>query len=235
MYGMFYVRSSPCPAPYLQSSPPLHAACTVVARRLPPPSPHVVPHRMPSFRLSAGRVGVQPAAELRHLQRHKHVRHVPGALLPVPCPISAVEPSPAPCLCTAVARRPRASRATTPPRSVCPLCDSAVRKLPVQRQQAAHPLRVGGHLGLHHRGGSHWLGLRVRKDRLECCSSLSSVTSKTTATSYRTSTVYGEELGGERHFYHTHEFCTSLIAANKRDYLPDRQPACLATAEGCPS
>ena len=35
MYGMFYVRSSPCPAPNLQSSPPLHAACTAAGRRPP--------------------------------------------------------------------------------------------------------------------------------------------------------------------------------------------------------
>ena len=34
------------------------------------------------------------------------------------------------------------------PRLVCPPFDSAGRSL-VQRQQAAHPLRVGGHLGLH--------------------------------------------------------------------------------------
>eukprot|EP00964_Phaeocystis_antarctica_P102341 scaffold67699_cov63-Phaeocystis_antarctica.AAC.1 len=94
MYAMFHVRSFPCPAPNLQSSPPLHAACTAVARRLPPPGPHVVPHRMPSFRLSAVRVGVQPAAELRHLQRHNHARHVLRALLPVHCPEYAVEPSP---------------------------------------------------------------------------------------------------------------------------------------------
>eukprot|EP00964_Phaeocystis_antarctica_P074116 scaffold45525_cov21-Phaeocystis_antarctica.AAC.1 len=53
---------------------------------------------MPSVRLSAARAGVQPAAELRHLQRHDHARHVPGSLLPVPCPIFAVEPSPARCV-----------------------------------------------------------------------------------------------------------------------------------------
>jgi len=47
MYGMFRVRSSPCPAPNLQSSPPLHATCTAVARRLPPPGPHLAPHRYP--------------------------------------------------------------------------------------------------------------------------------------------------------------------------------------------
>ena len=49
MGWMFYVRSSPCSALNLQSSPPLHAACTAVARRLPPPSPHVVPSTYPPF------------------------------------------------------------------------------------------------------------------------------------------------------------------------------------------
>eukprot|EP00964_Phaeocystis_antarctica_P050363 scaffold29240_cov55-Phaeocystis_antarctica.AAC.1 len=84
MRFMFDVRSSPCPAPNLQSSPALHAACTAVARRL--------------FRLPTQGVGVQPAAELRHLQPHRHGRHVLGALVPVPCPQSAIEPCPARCL-----------------------------------------------------------------------------------------------------------------------------------------
>eukprot|EP00964_Phaeocystis_antarctica_P079091 scaffold49241_cov81-Phaeocystis_antarctica.AAC.1 len=90
---------------------------------LPPPGPNLAPPRMPSFRLSAGRVGVQPAAELRHLQRHEHATHVPRALLPV-CPASsAVEPSPARCACTAVARRlPPPSRTSS--RNVCPPFDS---------------------------------------------------------------------------------------------------------------
>eukprot|EP00964_Phaeocystis_antarctica_P081322 scaffold50867_cov51-Phaeocystis_antarctica.AAC.1 len=95
---MFFVRSSPCPAPNLQSSPLLHAACTAVGRHLRPPGLHLAPHRTPFFRLSAVRVGVQPAAELRHLQSHRHEIHVPGALLPVPCSQSAVEPSPARCV-----------------------------------------------------------------------------------------------------------------------------------------
>eukprot|EP00964_Phaeocystis_antarctica_P058942 scaffold34986_cov42-Phaeocystis_antarctica.AAC.1 len=72
MAHMFYVRSSPCPAPNLESSPPLHAACAAVARRLRPPGLHLTTHRMPS----------------------------------------------------------------------------AERELVVRRQQAAHPLRMGGHLGL---------------------------------------------------------------------------------------
>ena len=108
MLGMFEVRSSPCPAPNLQSSPRLHAACTAVARR-PPDPPHLAPHRMPSFRPSAGRVGVQPAAELRHLQRHDHGLHVLRALLPVPCPQTASRALP----CTLLA--PRLSTACCPP------------------------------------------------------------------------------------------------------------------------
>eukprot|EP00964_Phaeocystis_antarctica_P094239 scaffold60987_cov51-Phaeocystis_antarctica.AAC.1 len=71
MVYMFGVRSSPCPAPKLQSTSPapgLHRG------RPPPPAsfPSPPPHCMPPFRLSAGREGVQPAAELRHLQRHEH-------------------------------------------------------------------------------------------------------------------------------------------------------------------
>jgi len=40
-----------------------------------PPSPHVAPLAMLLF-YSAVRVGVQPAAKLRHVQRHEHVLHV---------------------------------------------------------------------------------------------------------------------------------------------------------------
>jgi len=91
----------PCPARCLHRSRP---------RRLPPADPYtslrtaacrpayLAPHRMPSFRLSAERACVQPAAEPRHLQRHNHEQHVRRALLPVPCSQSAVEPSSARCL-----------------------------------------------------------------------------------------------------------------------------------------
>ena len=101
MGDMFRVRSSPCPACNLQSSPPLHAACAAIARHLQPPGPLLAPHRIniacPPFG-SAVRVGVQPAAELRHVQRQKHAQHVSGALLPVPGLQSAVGPTPTCCL-----------------------------------------------------------------------------------------------------------------------------------------
>ena len=49
MGWMFYVRSSPYPAPNLQSSPPLRLACTAVARRPPASKTAARPApRMPS-------------------------------------------------------------------------------------------------------------------------------------------------------------------------------------------
>ena len=123
MHKMFDVRSSPWPAPNLQSSPPPHAACAAVARRLPPPGPHLSPHRMPSFRLSAGRVCVQSVAELRHVQCHRHGLHVLRALLPVPSPNLQSRPS-LRAACAAVARRLPPSGPSTSPRTACPLSDS---------------------------------------------------------------------------------------------------------------
>ena len=128
-------------------------SCTLRAPRSPAasrlPTRTLAPHRMPSVRLSAGRVSVQPAAELRHLQRHGHALHVLRALLPVPCsPICSRALPCTRCVHTAIARRPPALPGRTSYRTTCPPCDSADHTLLVQRQQAAHPLRVGGHLGL---------------------------------------------------------------------------------------
>ena len=97
---------------------------------------------------------------------------------------------------------------------------SAEHPLLVRRQQAAHSLRVGGHPGL--RLCWLWLELgsgklRVREDRLECCSS-EFENHNNGSTSKCTVRVLGEERESERHFYHAP---TSLIAANKRDYPPD--------------
>eukprot|EP00964_Phaeocystis_antarctica_P017981 scaffold9983_cov47-Phaeocystis_antarctica.AAC.1 len=112
MQNMFGVRSSTRALPRIcKTSPPLHAAFTALSPASWPAARPLASHRMPSVRLSAarvgvqpaaelrhlqrhkhelrvlGRVGVQPAAELRHLQRHEHAEHVRGALLPVvPCP-----------------------------------------------------------------------------------------------------------------------------------------------------
>eukprot|EP00964_Phaeocystis_antarctica_P070685 scaffold43062_cov49-Phaeocystis_antarctica.AAC.1 len=76
------------PVPCSQSAVAPSTARCVHRGRPPPPacrSVHLSLHRMPSFRLSAARVGVQPAAELRHLQRHNHVPHVLRARSS-PCP-----------------------------------------------------------------------------------------------------------------------------------------------------
>eukprot|EP00964_Phaeocystis_antarctica_P096613 scaffold62890_cov81-Phaeocystis_antarctica.AAC.2 len=95
MYLMFHVSSTPVLSPICRRTLP----CTRWTPSPPSAGPHPRPAPcMPPFRLSAERVCVQPAAELRHLQRHEHAVHVSGALLPVPCLQSAVEPSPAHCV-----------------------------------------------------------------------------------------------------------------------------------------
>ena len=73
------LRACPRP-PNLQPSPSFHAACTTTApNALSPPGPHTSPCFMCHPYDSAVREGVQPAAELRHVQRHKHGRDVYGA------------------------------------------------------------------------------------------------------------------------------------------------------------
>eukprot|EP00964_Phaeocystis_antarctica_P155966 scaffold125415_cov48-Phaeocystis_antarctica.AAC.3 len=92
MNQMFYVRSARALTPSLESGLP----CMPLA---PPPShtltpPHT-PSRLPARTLprivcpplaSAGRVGVQPAAQLRHIQRDNDEQHVQGALSACPGP-----------------------------------------------------------------------------------------------------------------------------------------------------
>ena len=57
---------------------------------LTPPGPHLSSRvACPPF-YSAGRVGVQPAAQLRHVQRHDHVPDVRGALRACPAPPTAL-------------------------------------------------------------------------------------------------------------------------------------------------
>ena len=121
MHTMFTVRSRACPGSQL--SIPVHAACS---RRhpppLPPPGPHFGPHLMPSLRLGMpGRAGVQSAAELRHVQRHRHELHVLRALRACPGPPS-LELGP-PRACRLRRRRPT----LTPPGPYIPLPSSHAR------------------------------------------------------------------------------------------------------------
>eukprot|EP00964_Phaeocystis_antarctica_P068690 scaffold41628_cov49-Phaeocystis_antarctica.AAC.2 len=57
MKYMFYVRSCPCPAPNLQTSPPLRPACTVIEPSAlpPPPGPHLTPLRVYALDSTLGR------------------------------------------------------------------------------------------------------------------------------------------------------------------------------------
>ena len=94
-------------------------AHTPLARRLPPPSPQLAPHRVcvPCLRPSAGRGRLQPAPELGHLPSHEHAQlfwgahhHVWGALLPAPSELTnmcSLSPS-APLPCTPPVHHDRA-------------------------------------------------------------------------------------------------------------------------------
>ena len=100
---------SSCAALLPATRPPQSAVAPSPAR-LPPPGPYIVrpaPSRVPCLRPSAGGLVLQPAAELGHLQRHEHVRHVLRALLPALCPdICSSSPCPAARrVHTALARR----------------------------------------------------------------------------------------------------------------------------------
>eukprot|EP00964_Phaeocystis_antarctica_P165482 scaffold145568_cov205-Phaeocystis_antarctica.AAC.3 len=88
---MFRVRSALALQPSSWAVP-VHAACAAAApmpSRLPLASrgPHLARNVCPRSD-SAGSVGVQPAAELQHFQRHKHVPHVPRALRACPRPLA---------------------------------------------------------------------------------------------------------------------------------------------------
>ena len=140
MVYMFNVRSSPCPAPNLQSSPLLHATCAAVVRRLPPADWYTSPRNVcPPFdsRQRASAFNQPLSFDTSSVTNMHGMFYVRSA----PCLAPNLQSSP---LLHAASRLP----AHTSYRSVCSPCDSAGRKLPVQRQQAAHPLRVGGHLGL---------------------------------------------------------------------------------------
>ena len=103
-----------CPAPNKSANCAPPPACRVQRGR--PPLPACTSHRMLSLRLSAVRVGVQPAAKLRHVQRHRHGLHVHG--VPVACAAPNLQSSPLlHAACAAVARGPPVSRPTPRPAS----------------------------------------------------------------------------------------------------------------------
>ena len=126
--------------------------------RSPPPASRLEAralHRVPCLRPSAARVRLQPAPVLLgHLQRHENELDVRSARLPSRRAPRYMQSCPLPCArCVHHNRvRPvyiRGRRlARRPSYPVHPPCDSAGRTLPVRRKQAAHPLRVGGQLGL---------------------------------------------------------------------------------------
>eukprot|EP00964_Phaeocystis_antarctica_P074401 scaffold45742_cov55-Phaeocystis_antarctica.AAC.5 len=123
MYQMFYVRSSPCPAPYLQPSPPLHAACPAVARRLPPSRPAPRPAACPPFdsRQNAKAFNQPLSFDTSSVTNMAGIFYVRSS--PCPVPISAVEPSPARCVHRGHPPPP-AVPARTSPRNACPPFDS---------------------------------------------------------------------------------------------------------------
>ena len=132
-----------CPGPHsLESGPP--RACRLRRRH---PTPSRLPGRTssrvacPPFD-SAGRVGVQPAAQLRHVQGHGHEPHVLRALRACPGPQPCVGPSP--CMPLASPPPPTPSRlpGRTSSRFACPPFDSAAR---VRVQPVAELRHVHGH------------------------------------------------------------------------------------------
>ena len=111
MFAMFSVRSARAlPPPSLESGHPRACRACRLRRRHPKPSrlpgctsSHIA---CPPFD-SAASVGVQPAAQLRHVQRHSHGLHVLRALCACPAPPS-LESVP-PCACRLHRRRPTPS------------------------------------------------------------------------------------------------------------------------------
>ena len=164
---MFQVRSAHAHRPPGLHSRTLTPCMMLVRCRRPMPS------RLPahtSLRIvspafdSADRFGVQPAAELRHVQRHNHALHVQRALRT--CPIAPSLHSWAPLAVHSARALPPAHALPYPAhaslRIVRPAFDCAGRKLLVQCEQAADPLRVGGQLGLR----LCWLRLELGSGKL---------------------------------------------------------------------
>ena len=79
-----------CPGSHSLELGPSRAYASLHQRRYTAPRPHTPPGPYTSSRVactpfdSAGGVGVQPSAQLRHVQGHKHEKHVRGALRACP-------------------------------------------------------------------------------------------------------------------------------------------------------
>jgi len=142
MYAMFYVRSARALAPLpLSRALPVHADCVAATQR--PHASRAAPLPASHARLST-RQNVyafnQPlsfdTSKVTNINAMFNVRSA-RALAPLLSRSILVHAA-----CAAIAPRPLT------PHRMCPPFDSTERKLPVRRQQAAHPLRVDGHLGL---------------------------------------------------------------------------------------
>ena len=92
------------------------------AARALPPAHVLAPPAHTSLRIVcppfdwAGRVGVQPVAQLRHVQRHGHGLHVLRALRACPSPLSLHSRALIPCMLLVRCRRPTSSRPRPTPR-----------------------------------------------------------------------------------------------------------------------
>ena len=96
MDSMFYVRSAPALPSRALVRPSL---CATLAppplQALPPPQPAPRPRCIACTPFdSAGRVGVQPATELRHVQRHEHAQHVQRTLTRARARVPSLESAP---------------------------------------------------------------------------------------------------------------------------------------------
>ena len=142
MNHMFYVRSARALAPPALIRPlPVHAGCVAATQR--PHASRAVPRRASHARLSTrqwARAFNQPLSfDTSKVTYMSYMFLVRSARALTPTALSRTL-----FVCTPLSLpSPHALSS----RFACPPFDSAGRKLLVRRQQAAHPLRVGGHLG----------------------------------------------------------------------------------------
>ena len=144
-----------CPGSHSLELGPSRAYASLHQRRYTAPRPHTPPGPYTSSRVactpfdSAGGVGVQPAAQLRHVQGHKHEPHVRGALRACPGP-PVLSRSP-PCACHLRRRHPTPSRLPRAPylfsRRMSATFDSAEREGVQPSAQLRH---VQGHKQAEH-------------------------------------------------------------------------------------